>query len=97
MLVSTPLGTMAAYALYVSGHPAARAIFFFLITPMIVPVILIAIGTFYVFGRIGLNNTISGLVLAHTKEIFLLRFHSSKKVQEVQDLLRACLQHRDQS
>ena len=66
MLVATPLGTMAAYALYVSGHPAARAIFVFLITPMIVPVILIAIGTFYVFGRIGLYNTIIGLVLAHT-------------------------------
>ena len=66
MLVATPLGTMAAYALYVSGHPAARAIFFFLITPMIVPVILIAIGTFYVFGRLGINNTIGGLVLAHT-------------------------------
>ena len=66
MLLATPLGTMAAYALYVSGHPAARAIFVFLITPMIVPVILIAIGTFYVFGRLGLNNTIGGLVLAHT-------------------------------
>ena len=66
MLVATPLGTMAAYALYVSGHPAAKAIFVLLITPMIVPVILIAIGTFYAFGRIGLNNTIGGLVLAHT-------------------------------
>jgi len=66
MLVATPLGTMAAYALYVSGHPAAKAIFVFLITPMIVPVILIAIGTFYVFGRMGMNNTIGGLVLAHT-------------------------------
>ena len=66
MFVATPLGTMAAYALYVSGHPVAKAIFFFLITPMIVPVILIAIGTFYVFGQLGLNNTISGLVLAHT-------------------------------
>jgi putative spermidine/putrescine transport system permease protein len=66
MLVATPFGTMAAYALYVSGHPAAKAIFVFLITPMIVPVILIAIGTFYVFGRMGMNNTIGGLVLAHT-------------------------------
>ncbi len=66
MLVATPLGTMAAYALYVSGHPAAKAIFVFLITPMIVPVILIAIGTFYVFGRLGHKNTIGGLVLAHT-------------------------------
>lgn len=66
MLVATPLGTAAAYALFVSGHRAARALFMFLITPMIVPVILIAIGTFYAFGRIGLNNSISGLVLAHT-------------------------------
>jgi len=66
MMLATPLGTMAAYALFVSGHRAARAIFMFLITPMIVPVILIAIGTFYAFGRVGLNNTITGLVLAHT-------------------------------
>ena len=66
MLVATPIGTMAAYALFVSGHRFARALFAFLITPMIVPVILIAIGTFYAFGRFGLNNTISGLVLAHT-------------------------------
>ena len=66
MLVATPIGTMAAYALFVSGHRAAKAIFVFLITPMIVPVILIAIGAFYAFGRIGLNNTITGLVMAHT-------------------------------
>ena len=66
MLVATPVGTMAAYALFVSGHKAARAIFAFLITPMIVPVILIAIGTFYAYGRVGMNNTIFGLVLAHT-------------------------------
>ena len=66
MLVATPIGTMAAYALFVSGHRAARAIFALLITPMIVPVILIAIGTFYAYGKVGLNNTITGLVLAHT-------------------------------
>ncbi len=66
MLVATPLGTMAAYALFVSGHRATRALFLFLITPMIVPVILIAIGVFYAYGRAGLNNTITGLVLAHT-------------------------------
>lgn len=66
MLVATPIGTLAAYALYVSGHRAARALFAFLITPMIVPVILIAIGVFYAFGRVGLNNSITGLVIAHT-------------------------------
>lgn len=66
MLVATPLGTAAAYALFVSGHPISRALFMFLLTPMIVPVILIAIGTFYAYGKVGLNNTIIGLVLAHT-------------------------------
>ncbi|MFT5504853.1 MAG: putative spermidine/putrescine transport system permease protein [Gammaproteobacteria bacterium] len=66
MLLATPMGTMAAYALFVSGHRAARALFAFLITPMIVPVILIAIGTFYAYGKVGLNNTITGLVLAHS-------------------------------
>lgn len=66
MLVATPIGTMAAYALFVSGHKLARALFLLLITPMIVPVILIAIGTFYAYGRVGLNNSITGLVLAHT-------------------------------
>ncbi len=66
MLVATPIGVAAAYALFVSGHKAARLIFMFLITPMIVPVILIAIGAFYVFGQIGINNTVFGIVLAHT-------------------------------
>jgi putative spermidine/putrescine transport system permease protein len=66
MLLATPMGVMAAYALFVSGHPASRALFSFLITPMIVPVILIAIGVFYAYGRVGLNNTIFGIVLAHS-------------------------------
>tara|TARA_B100000212_G_scaffold117265_1_gene87536 strand:- start:979 stop:1812 length:834 start_codon:yes stop_codon:yes gene_type:complete len=66
MLLATPVGTMAAYGLFVSGHPVGKFIFLILMTPMIIPVILIAIGTFYVFGKIGMVNTITGLVLAHT-------------------------------
>ena len=66
MLVATPFGTMAAYGLFVSGSRLGKMVFFMLMTPMIVPVILIAIGTFYVFGKLGLVNSILGLVLAHT-------------------------------
>lgn len=66
MLVATPFGTMAAYGLFVSGGRMSKMLFFTLMTPMVVPVILIAIGTFYVFGRIGLVNSIFGLVMAHT-------------------------------
>ena len=66
MLVATPFGTMAAYGVFVSGSRLGKMVFFMLMTPMIVPVILIAIGTFYVFGKLGLVNSILGLVLAHT-------------------------------
>jgi putative spermidine/putrescine transport system permease protein len=64
-LLATPIGTLAAYGLAASGLRAARAIFVLLITPMIVPVILIAIAVFYVFVKIKLNNSLFGLVLAH--------------------------------
>jgi len=66
MLLATPIGIMAAYALFVSGHRYARSIFMFLLTPMIVPVILIAVGVFYFFGKVQLNNSLFGLVLAHS-------------------------------
>ena len=32
MLVATPLGTLAAYGLFVSGHPIGRLVFFVLMT-----------------------------------------------------------------
>ena len=66
MIVATPLGTMAAYGLFIFNHPISKIIFCVLITPIIVPLILIAIGTFYVFGQIGFTNTITGIVLAHS-------------------------------
>lgn len=65
-LVATPLGTLAAYGLAASRFRAARLIHVLLITPMIVPVILIAIAVFYLYVRIKLNNSLIGLVLSHS-------------------------------
>ena len=65
-VVATPLGTAAAYGLHASGSLPARLFRPILIIPLIVPVIIIAIGVFYLFARIGLVNTLSGLVLAHS-------------------------------
>lgn len=65
-LVATPLGTLAAYGLAGSRFRAARALQVLLITPMIVPVILIAIAVFYVYVKAKLNNSLLGLVLAHS-------------------------------
>ncbi|MGI9311553.1 MAG: ABC transporter permease [bacterium] len=66
VIVITPIATMAAYGLYVSDLKAARYVFVLLITPMMVPVILIAIGVFFAYTRLHLNNTMLGLVLAHS-------------------------------
>lgn len=65
-LLATPLGTLAAYGLNASRLRAARALQVLLITPMIVPVILIAVAVFYVYVKVKLNNSLAGLVLAHT-------------------------------
>jgi len=42
----------------------SRLILLWLLTPIMVPVILIAIGVFYIFAKLGLLNTLMGLALA---------------------------------
>lgn len=66
VLVATPLGVAAAYGLHVSQSRLTRLLRVTLIVPLIVPVIIVAIGVFYLYARLGLVNTITGLVLAHS-------------------------------
>ena len=66
MLAATPLGTLAAYGLHVSRSRWNGLAMMILVTPIIVPVILIGIGIFYVYVQISLLNTLTGLVIAHT-------------------------------
>jgi putative spermidine/putrescine transport system permease protein len=65
-LVATPLATMAAYGLHVSRLRHARLLLMLLLTPMVVPVILIGIGMFYAYVKLKLVNSLLGLVLAHS-------------------------------
>lgn len=65
-LVATPVGTAAAYALHAGNFRFAGLIQAVLAVPLIVPVILIGIGAFFLYAALGINNTIGGLVLAHT-------------------------------
>ncbi len=66
MALATPLGVLAAYGLHASEMPAGRFVFVLLITPMMVPLILIAIGAFYVYVKLQILYTMLGLVLAHS-------------------------------
>ncbi|GHF58874.1 ABC transporter permease [Seohaeicola zhoushanensis] len=66
MLVATPIGVVAAYGLHASRFGLVQLAFVTLITPMMVPVVLVAIGAFYAYVKLKILYTITGLVMAHT-------------------------------
>lgn len=66
MLVATPLGTLAAYGLHVSRLRWVGVAMLLLIMPIMMPLILIGIGVFYLYVRLGLLNTLPGIVIAHS-------------------------------
>jgi putative spermidine/putrescine transport system permease protein len=66
MVVATPVGVLAAYGLHASRVRFVRAAFVLMITPMMVPLVLVAIGAFYAYVQLQILYTLTGLVLAHT-------------------------------
>ena len=64
--LATFLGTLAALGLSRANIPGRAAIMAVLISPMIVPVIISAIGLFFFYAYTGLNGTLIGIILAHT-------------------------------
>ena len=65
-ILATALGTLAALGLSRANIPFRASIMAVLISPMIVPVIISALGMFFFYSSWGLTATIPGLVLAHT-------------------------------
>ena len=66
VVLATVLGTLAALGL-ARLRPAARtAIAALILSPLIVPVIVVAIGIYYAYARWGLVGSPAGLVLAQT-------------------------------
>jgi putative spermidine/putrescine transport system permease protein len=65
-MLATTLGTLAALGISRPDFPARRLIMALLISPMIVPIVIVAVGSYLFFGQLGLTNTRTGLVLAHT-------------------------------
>ena len=66
MIIATPLGTLAALGLVRAEFRFKRVVVGLLLSPMIVPVIITAIGIYFVYSPLGLANSRIGLVLAHT-------------------------------
>jgi len=64
-LLTMALAVPAAFVLIRQTVPARSAVMALLLSPMVVPRIIIAIALFYVYSRIGLVGTTIGLVLGH--------------------------------
>jgi putative spermidine/putrescine transport system permease protein len=65
-VLATALGTLAALGLSRSNFPAKATIMAVLISPMIVPVIISAVGMFKFYAQLDLAGTRIGIILAHT-------------------------------
>lgn len=63
-LLATALGTLAALGLN-KPLPMRSMIVSLLLAPMIVPIIVLSAGTYFVFAKVGLVDSYLGLVLAH--------------------------------
>lgn len=66
VIVATPLGTIAAYGLYNAELATARLVSLLLITPIVIPIILVGTAIFYAYVRLRLVNSLIGVVLAHS-------------------------------
>ena len=65
-ILSTVLGTLAALALTRGRFPGRTAVNGLLLAPLIVPVVIVAIGMLSLYARWRLGGSLVGLVLAHT-------------------------------
>lgn len=64
-LIATTLGTLAAVGLSSQWMPYKRLITALLLSPMIVPLIIIAAGMFFFYTQFNLVGTFTGLIIAH--------------------------------
>lgn len=64
-LIATVLGTLAAVGLNKSEFRGKALVMAVLISPMVVPVVVVGVGVYLFFADIGLSESYLGLILAH--------------------------------
>ena len=65
-ILATALGTLAALGIYLGKFRGKALLVAILSTPMVVPVVVTAAAVYFAFSLVGLNNSLAGLILAHT-------------------------------
>src|SRR6516165_619876 len=64
--LATVLGTLAAIGLWRASFPLRGLVLAVLISPMVVPVVIIAVGAYFAFAPLHLTDGFTGLILVHT-------------------------------
>lgn len=64
--LATTLGTLAAFGLWLARFPGRSVVLAVLISPMVVPSVVVAVGLLFAYAPVGLTNTYAGMILAHT-------------------------------
>lgn len=64
-LLAMIFGTLAAVGLNRADFPGKGLILALLISPMVVPLVIVAVGMYFFFANLGLLNSYTGLVIAH--------------------------------
>lgn len=64
-VLATSLGTIAALGLSKRDLPYKGLIMALLASPMIVPIVITAVGMYFFYSKVGLANSLPGLILAH--------------------------------
>jgi putative spermidine/putrescine transport system permease protein len=63
--LATTLGTLAAVGLSRPAMPLRGLVMTILISPMIIPIIIVSAGMYFFYSQIGLAQTLLGIILAH--------------------------------
>jgi putative spermidine/putrescine transport system permease protein len=64
-VIATALGTLAAFGFWRARFPGRRLLFAVLLSPLVVPVVIVAVGVYFAFAKVGLADGYLGLTLAH--------------------------------
>jgi putative spermidine/putrescine transport system permease protein len=64
-LIATSLGTLASVGLAQRRLPGRALITAILVSPMIVPIVIMAVGAYFFYSSLGIANSLTGIVLAH--------------------------------
>ncbi|MCZ6743370.1 MAG: ABC transporter permease [Alphaproteobacteria bacterium] len=65
-VLATVLGTITALGLSGANFPLKPVVIGLLISPMMVPIVIVGVGLYFFYARIGLVNSYLGMITAHT-------------------------------